>query len=150
MIFTAILYTVLALSPGSLQIFTNDEIVSVGNRTSYTTGDSISLDFEIGHVGDDSSVFTVPSIMWLKDGLPFRVTSSNIPIIGNGRLVTRLQFDFQEPGDAGVYQCVITDTTTSEIYIAIPIRLDTGEYSIKFIMIIIKCKFVIFRQHSNC
>ncbi len=67
--------------------------------------------------------------MWFKDGLLFRENARNIPINNRGRLVTRLQFDFQEPGDAGVYQCVITDTTTSEIYITIPIRLDTGEYS---------------------
>ncbi len=125
-------YTVSVVSPGSLQIITNDQIItqtSFRNRTRYVDGNNVSLDLQIGHVGDVSNSFSFPSVMWLKDGLPFRVAPMNLQG-SNGRLITSLHFTFQEPGDAGVYQCIITDTTTSEIYITIPIRLDTGEYLI--------------------
>ncbi len=112
---------------------TSDELISgqsATNRTGYVDRFFASLDFQVGHVGDAIGVFSIPSVLWLKDGVPFRIPPAIIPIIGNGRLITRLAFFFREPDDAGVYQCVLTDTSTSEIYITVPIRLDTGEYSI--------------------
>ncbi len=111
----------------------NDGIITAPfstNSSAAIDGNAVSLDFQFGHVGDESRVFSIPSVIWLKDGLPFRATPTNTPIIESGRLVSSLQFDFEESGDAGVYQCVVTDTDTSEIYVTIPIRLDTGEYSI--------------------
>ncbi len=114
-------------SSGSLQIVTNDDIISgqfATNHSGIAEGASVSLDFEIGHVGDDSGTFSPPSVMWLKDGVPFRTLSTNTPVGSNGRLSTNLSFTFQESGDAGVYQCAFNDT---EIFITIPIRLTTGE-----------------------
>ncbi len=115
---------------GSLQIMTNDDIISgefATNNSGIADGTSVSLDFEIGHVGDDSATFSLPSVMWLKDGVPFRTLPANTPVGSNGRLSTNLSFTFQESGDAAVYQCVFNDTSTSEIFITIPIRLSTGE-----------------------
>ncbi len=106
---------------------TNDDIISgqfATNHSGIADGESVSLDFEIGHVGDDGSTF---SEMWLKDGVPFRTLPTNTPVGSNGRLSTSLSFTFQESGDAGVYQCVFNDASLSEIYITIPIRLSTGE-----------------------
>ena len=109
---------------------TNDDIINgefVTNNSGIVDGDLVSLDFEIGHVGDDSVIFSPSSVMWLKNGVPFRTTPTNAPVGSNRRLSTSLSFTFQESGDAGVYQCVFNDTSTSEIFLTIPIRLSTGE-----------------------
>ena len=62
----------------------------------------------------------------LKDGLPAVRTPTNISGT-NGRLTSTLSFTFAA-SDAGVYQCVFTDTSRSEIFATVPTRLDTGEY----------------------
>ena len=95
------------------------------NRTGYQMGNIVTLSFEIGHVGDDSTSYSTPSVMWLKDGTPVRATPINTPG-ANGTITTTLSFTFQE-SDAGVYQCVITGNN-SELLATIPIRLDTGQY----------------------
>ena len=84
-----------------------------------------SLNFVIGHVNDDTTMYTPPTVLWLKDGTTTRATPTNIPVGSNGRLSTTVSFSFQE-SDAGVYQCVFTGTN-SELFVTIPIRLDTGE-----------------------
>ncbi len=111
---------------GSLQIVTNDDIIGEEFATNNSGIADGTLDFEIGHVGDDSATFSPSSVMWLKDGVPFRTTPTNTPVGSNGRLSTSLSFTFQESNDAGVYQCVFNDTSTSEIFLTIPIRLSTG------------------------
>ena len=113
---------------GSLQIIarTGDDTDMVpDNRTGYQMGNTATLSFEIGHVGDDSTSYPTPSVMWLKDGTPVRSTPTSTPG-SNGRITTSLSFTFQE-SDAGVYQCVITGSN-SELLVTIPIRLDTGQY----------------------
>ena len=116
-------------SPGSLQIITSDAAITSGippdNRTGYEIGDMASLNFVIGHVDDDTTMYTPPTVLWLKDGIPTRTMPTNTLVGSNGRLSTTLSFSFQVP-DAGVYQCVFTGTN-SELFITIPIRLDTGE-----------------------
>ena len=100
------------------------------NRTGYQTGNMVTLSFEIGRVGDNSTPYSTPSVMWLKNGTPVRVTPTNTPG-ANGRITTTLSFTFQE-SDAGIYQCVITGNN-SELLATIPIRLDTGQYLLGFI-----------------
>ena len=85
-----------------------------------------SLNFVIGHVDDNINMYTPPTVLWLKDGISARITSTNTPVSSNGRLSTTLSFSFQE-SNAGVYQCVFTGTN-SELFVTIPIRLDTCEY----------------------
>ena len=70
-------------------------------------------------------MYTAPTVLWLKDGLPTRAIPTYVTVGSNGRLSTTLSFSFQE-SDAGVYQCVFTGTN-SELFVTIPIRLDTGE-----------------------
>ena len=112
---------------GSLQIVTSpgDGDTTPDNRTGYQMGNIVTLSFEIGHVGDDSTSYSTPSVMWLEDGTPVRATPINTPG-ANGTITTTLSFTFQE-SDAGVYQCVITGNN-SELLATIPIRLDTGQY----------------------
>ena len=120
--------TVSAISTGSLTLISKDEltfgIFPVDNRTAYQVGDSISLDFVIGHVGESStSNYPTPSVLWLKDGRPAR-TVSNIINIFPGRLRTSLSFTFEE-SDAGIYQCVFSQVD-SKLFATI-LRLDTGK-----------------------
>ena len=84
-----------------------------------------SLNFVIGHVNDSTTMYTPPTVLWLKDGTPTRTTPTNTAVGSNGHLSTTLSFSFQE-SDAGVYQCVFTGNN-SELFVTIPIRLDTGE-----------------------
>ena len=66
--------------------------------------------------------------MWLKDGLPFRTTPTNIPIGDDSILRSQLTFTVNE-GDQGVYQAIFTDPddSDSELLIAVPTRVDIGE-----------------------
>ena len=98
---------------------------SFQNRTGYRSGQSASLGYGIGHVGDLDTEFATPMTVWLKDGVPVRAMPTNTPGI-NGRVLTSLDFTFVE-SDAGVYQCVFTDTARSELFLTVPIRLDTGK-----------------------
>ena len=96
--------------------------------TGYAIGETATINYEIGHVGDDTTAFTTQQqVQWLKDGLPDDETPTNIPVGTNGRLTSTLSFTFAA-SDAGVYQCVFTDTSSSEIFVTVPTRLDTGEY----------------------
>ena len=123
----AILTAYVSSTDGSLQIVTSpiDGDGIPDNRTGYQMGNTATLSFEISHVGDDSTSYSTPSVMWLKDGTPVRATPTNTPG-ANGNITTTLSFTFQE-SDAGVYQCVITGNN-SELLATIPIRLDIGQY----------------------
>ena len=94
--------------------------------TGYAIGDAATINYEIGHVGDDTTSYTAPQqVQWVKDGLPAVRTSTKTPGT-NGCLTSTLSFTFAA-SDAGVYQCVFTDTSNSEIFVTVPTRLDTGE-----------------------
>ena len=96
--------------------------------TGYANGDTTTIEYEIGHVDDDTMDYTVPQVQWLKDGLPAVRTPTNTTGT-NGRLTSTLSFTFAA-SDAGVYQCVFTDTSRSEIFATVPTRQDTGEYTV--------------------
>ena len=123
--------TVSAAMAGSLQFISVDNTPKFWFRgrpfTGYATGDTATINYEIGHVGDGTTAYTAPQqVQWLKDGLPAVRTPTNTTGT-NGRLTSTLSFTFAA-SDAGVYQCVFTDTSSSEIFVTVPTRLDTGEY----------------------
>ena len=94
--------------------------------TVYANGETAAINYEIGHIGDDTTAYTAPQqVQWLKDGLPAVRTPTNTPGT-NGRLTSTLSFTFAA-SDAGMYQCVFTDTSSSEIFVTVSTRLDTGE-----------------------
>ena len=96
---------------------------------SHQSGDMINLDYFVG--SDDSN--TIPSVFWLKDGLPSRTTPTNTPLT-NSHLTTELIFTFTE-SDSGTYQLVslIQDgnghLTVSSAH---PVRLNTGNYNFNY------------------
>ena len=94
------------------------------NRTAQSNGNSVTLTYTAGHVGDNTNNYNAPSGVWLKDGAPARTTPTDTAVGSNGQLSSTLSFIFQE-SDAGVYHCIFTGTS-SEIYGTIPLRLDTG------------------------
>ena len=122
--------TVSAAVAGSLQFISVDtpgKFLFRGRpATGYAIGETATINYEIGHVGDDTTTSTAPQVQWLKDGLHAVPTPTNTPGT-NGRLTSTLSFTFAA-SDAGVYQCVYTDTSSSEIFMTVPTRLDTGEY----------------------
>ena len=123
--------TVSAAVAGSLQLISLDtpgKFLFRGRpATGYTTvWETATINYEIGHVGDDTTAYITPQVQWLKDGLPAVRTPTNTPGT-NGRLTSTLSFTFAA-SDAGVYQCVFTDTSSSEIFVTVSTRLDTGEY----------------------
>ena len=94
------------------------------NRTGASRGDSVSLSFTAGHVGDDANNYTVPSAKWFKDGIPVNNIYTNTIVGSNGRLKSTLSFTFKV-NDAGVYQCLFMDNST-QTYASFPLRIDTG------------------------
>ena len=95
------------------------------NRVGYEVGNRASIQYSIGHVGDDEVNFVAPNVLWLRDGVPVSVMPTNI-VNYYGRIKTTLSFTF-EKSDAGVYQGVFTDSVRSEVFLAEPMRLDTGK-----------------------
>ena len=82
--------------------------------------------FHVGHVGDDAMTYAQPTVTWLKDGVPVSITPNNADPGNNGGLESSYNFVFSS-SDAGVYQCIFTDTIRSEMFLPHPIRLDTGQ-----------------------
>ena len=92
-------------------------------------GSQASPNYEIGHVGDDTTNYVIPDVTWLKDGEVARATPTDTPLgSGNGQLRTTLTFTMML-SDAGVYQCVFNDTSRSELFVTVPIKINTGEDS---------------------
>ena len=119
------LITVLVVQPsvsGVLRIVSGTTLFA--NRTAKKIGNSVTLASTAGHVGDDTNNYSIPSVVWLKNGAPARTTPTNISVGSNGQLSSNLSFTFRE-SDAGVYHCIFTGSR-SEIYGNIPLRLDTG------------------------
>ena len=120
-----------ASTTGSLRFISSSATggnVFFRNRAGYRSGvDTATIQYDVGHVGDDTMTFTPPTVTWLRDGVPVSDTPTNTTR-GNGGLNTTLSFMFEE-SDAGVYQCVFTDTARSEVFVVDPIRLDTGKDS---------------------
>ena len=116
-------FSLLAIN-GSIQIIHEDEISALNfpftNRSNTQPGDRITLSYAVTFVN------AVPTAQWLKDGIP--VMRTEITERSGDEVLALLHFTFAE-SDAGVYQCVFTDTTRSEVFVTDPIRLDTGEDS---------------------
>ena len=119
------LVTILLVQPsvsGVLRIVSGTTYFT--NRTVQNNGDSVTLTYTAGHIGDDTNNYDTPSGVWFKNGALFRTTPINVAVGGNGQLNSTLSFTFLE-SDAGVYLCIFTGTN-SDIYGTIPLRLDTG------------------------
>ena len=114
---------------GTLQFSSNNAQSAIfnRNRAGYQIGDSAIVEYEIGHVNDIFMNFTVPTEIWLKDGMVVTQPRINMQMF-NGRLTTMHSFTVTST-DAGLYQVVFTDTARSEIFITLPTRIDTGEMS---------------------
>ena len=123
-----IIAAVLESGVGVLRIVTGTTLL--GNRTTQTNGDSVTLTYTADRVGDDTKAFSMPSVVWLKDGASARTTPSNMAVGSNGQLSSTLTFTFQE-ADAGIYQFVFIGRD-SEIYGTFPLRLDTGNLAQPF------------------
>ena len=67
---------------------------------------------------------SIPAPQWLKDGVVVVEDTGHISFSGNGTLLEITNFAVS---DAGVYQCIFTDTDTDmEILTTAPFRIDTG------------------------
>ncbi len=97
------------------------------NRTRAQTGRSISLSFTAGHVGDNEVNYMIPTVKWLKDGIPSTLDPTDTIVGINGQLRSTLSFTFTT-SDAGVYQCIFIDSN-SQIYGSFPLRVDTGKFN---------------------
>ena len=96
------------------------------NRTQIAAGQTLSPFHEIGHVNDDTMVYTTPTVTWLKDGEPVSTVPTNVPVGSNGGLRTTLTLTMMA-SDVGVYQCVFTDAVRSELFVTVPLRLEIGK-----------------------
>ena len=95
----------------------------LANTTVQSNEDHVTLTYTAGHVHDGLNTYSIPSVVWLKDGTPARTIPNNTVIGSNGQLNSTLSFIFQD-SDAGVYHCYFINSF--EIYGTIPLRLGTG------------------------
>lgn len=117
----------------TIRIITGDILTTLPspytNRIGYTTGTVVSHQYVVGHVNGSGTVYQTPSVLWLKDGMPFRYAPVNIVQGTSGHLTTAISFTFSE-SDAGVYQCIFNDTAHTVLLITDPIQLlGGGKYS---------------------
>ncbi len=107
----------------------------LANRSAEAPGEQVTIEFVVGHVGDDFVNYDTPSAVWLKDGVPFREIGVTTPESVNGRARSKLSFIFQN-SDAGEYQCVFTDLSPIEaVYATAALRLDSnGDKKILFFL----------------
>lgn len=116
------------------------------NRAGYRSGDTAIVEYDVGHVYDNTTTFMTPRVTWLRDGVPVSTAPTNTPG-SNGRLNTTLSFIFNEESGVGVYQCAFIDITRSEILVTDPIRLDTGE---NFPIQALHVSLFHFRRNFDC
>jgi hypothetical protein len=70
-----------------------------------------------------SGVSTPPGPQWIKDGVVVVEDAGHISFSGNILEITNFAVT-----DAGVYQCIFTDTDAdAEILTTVPFRIDTGD-----------------------
>ena len=121
-------FIVSAVTTHTLRILSNDVDVDpphlyFANRAAYSSGNTTNISCTAGYQSQ-SSFITTPGVTWLKDGVPITHTPTN-SLDSSDRLTTTISFTFTE-SDAGVYQCIFTDTTRSEFVADDPIQIDTG------------------------
>ena len=111
------------------------------NRTAVSLGETIDptstpdadklLRCVAGHQNDNMTNFSPSTVVWIKDGETVE-DGGNITITtsmaANGEVSSTLQVASFQESNAGVYQCIFTDNSSSdgEIITTIPLRLDTG------------------------
>ena len=111
------------------------------NRTAVSLGGTIDptstpdadklLRCVAGHQNDDTTNFFPSTAVWIKDGETVEnggdITIST-SMAANGEVSSTLQIASFQESNAGVYQCIFTDDSSSdgEIITTIPLRLDTG------------------------
>ena len=84
-----------------------------------------------GHQNDDMTNFSPSTVVWIKDGETVEdggdITIST-SMAANGEVSSTLQIASFQESNAGVYQCIFTDDSSSdgEIITTIPLHLDTG------------------------
>ena len=119
------------------------------NRTGIGLGDSTPLSGSssnplltctAGHQGDGLMNYSTPSVVWVRNGQVVDVTDSRITIttttMANGQVTSSLTITDFTLGDAGVYQCVITDISDggdTEVITSVPYQLDTGRYRLMIV-----------------
>ena len=104
------------------------------NRTGIALGGTVDgslLTCIAGHQGDGVMNYSPPSVVWVRNGQPVDDTDSRITItptiMANGQLTSALTITIFTLSDAGVYQCVFTDSDgDTELITTVPYRLDTG------------------------
>ena len=111
------------------------------NRTAVSLGETIDptstpdadrlLRCVAGHQNDDTMNFSPSTVVWTKDGETVEdggdITIST-SMAANGEVSSSLQIASFQESNAGVYQCIFTDDSSSdgEVITTIPLRLDTG------------------------
>ena len=125
------------------------------NRTAVSLGETIDptstpdadklLRCVAGHQNDDTMNFTASTVVWIKDGETVEdggVITITPGLAANGEVSSSLQIASFQESNAGVYQCIFTDDSSSdgEIITTIPLRLDTGK----------GCNLVIACMHWEC
>ena len=105
------------------------------NRTGIALGGTVFsslLTCIAGHQGDGVMNYSPPSVVWVRNGQPVDDTDSRITItpttMTNGQLTSSLTTTNFALSDAGVYQCIFTDSDgDTELITTLPYRLDTGK-----------------------
>ena len=111
------------------------------NRTAVSLGETIdptsTLDSDkllrcvAGHQNDNMTNFSPSTVVWIKDGETVEDggnTTISTSMAANGEVSSSLQIASFQESNAGVYQCIFTDDSSSdgEIITTIQLRLDTG------------------------
>ncbi len=82
-----------------------------------------------GHVGGASAVSTPPTLVWTRNGEAVVADGTHIIIDTeqDDQLDSNLQISSFTDSDAGIYQCIYTDTDAdAEVATSLPHRLDYG------------------------
>ena len=105
-----------------IDVSISDPDAFADNQTGVMLGDSISLECSAKYSSGSS---TPPAPQWLKNGVVVVEEISHISFSNNGNLLEIMNFAIS---DAGVYQCLFTDTDgDAEILTTVPFRIDTGK-----------------------
>ncbi len=82
------------------------------------------------HVGGASAVSTLPTLVWTRNGEEVVHDGTHISITDTqqgDQLQSNLQINSFTDSDAGIYQCIYTDTDAdAEVATSLPHRLDYG------------------------
>ena len=114
----------------------NDNRTGIAPDGNTPTGDSTSdplLTCTAGHHGDGLMNYSLPSVVWVRNGQVVNDTDSQVTLTStnmtNGQVTSSLSITNFTADDAGMYQCVFTDDGEggdTEVIMSIPFRLDTG------------------------